>query len=110
MGWGYYAPCIVYGFKEKDQKTIVSYDFLGKYDLERYALFTNKGSCYDFIYGKSCESLETMDSINKKVVDDVFEIISKYGDYTTPTYMLALHGNIHVPENIQYNPESASHT
>jgi len=42
MGWGYYAPCIVYGFNEKNQEKILSYDFLGNYDLERYGLFTNK--------------------------------------------------------------------
>jgi len=105
MGWGYYAPCIVYGFNEKNQEKILSYDFLGKYDLERYALFTNKGACYDFIYGKSCASLEDMKSIDTSIVDKVFEIVSKYGEYNPPKFMLALHGNLGISDTLEYNPK-----
>ena len=106
MGWGFYAPCIVYGFREKDQTRILSYDFLGKYDLERYALFTNKGGCYDFVYGKSCVKLEEISTIDKSLVDIAFQNASKYGEYTEPAFMLALHGNISVGECVEYNPEA----
>ena len=105
MGWGYYAPCIVYGFQEKQQEKIMSYDFLEKYDIERYALRTNKGECHGFIYGKSCETLETMESIDKNIVVRAFEIASQYCECTATTFLLALHGNLHVPEQSQYNPE-----
>jgi hypothetical protein len=108
MGWGFYAPCIVYGFREKDGDRIIDYDFLGKYDLERYALYTNKGMCYGFVYGKSCPSLETMDTIDKSLVDTAFANASKYGEYVAPTYILALHGNIVISGYIEYNPESSS--
>jgi hypothetical protein len=50
MGWGYYAPCIVYGFNEKNQEKILSYDFLGNYDLdvsdnEPEEIYTNCDGC-----------------------------------------------------------------
>ena len=73
--------------------------------MERYALFTNKGACYDFIYGKSCASLEDMKSIDTSVVDKVFEIVSKYGEYNPPKFMLALHGNLGISDTLEYNPE-----
>lgn len=106
MGWGFYAPCIVYGFREKVQNRILSYDFLGKYDLERYALFANKGECYDFIYGKSCEKLDAISTIDLTLVDIAFQNASKYGEFTEPAYMLALHGNMS-GEFEEYNPENS---
>ena len=89
---------------KKKQEKILSYDFLGKYDLERYALLANKGECFNFIYGKSCASLEDMKSIDTSVVDKVFEIVSNYGEYTPPKFMLALHGNLGISDRLEYNP------
>lgn len=104
MGYGFYEPRIVYGFYEKNQTKLISYDFLEKYDIERYALYTNKGSCFGFIYGKSCESIENMGTIDTVHVDTIFDYVSKYGEYVTPRFMLALSGNL-TSEYGEYNPE-----
>ena len=107
MGYGFFEPCIVYGFYEKTQTKLISYNFLEKYDLERYALYTNKGECFNFVYGKSCKSIEDMNTIDTAHVYKIFDLVSKKGDFVGPKFMLALSGNLH-NRCEEYDPESDS--
>lgn len=110
MGYGFFEPGIVYGFYEENQTKLLCQEFLEKYDLEKYALYTNKGECFGIIYGKSCKSIEDMNTIDKIKVDKVFDIVSKKGKfvYDAPKIMLALSGHINTSGYDKYDPESDS--
>jgi len=108
MGYGFFEPCIVYGFYEKNQTKIICSDFIEKHNLERYALYTNKGECFNFVYGKSCKSIEDMNTIDTAHVYKIFEMVSKKSEYVSPSFLLALSGNLITTGYNQYDPESDS--
>jgi len=84
MGYGFFEPCIVYGFYEKDQNEIICWDFLEEHEVDRYIKYTNKGGCFGFVYGISCNSIEEMNTIDKTNVDKVFELLSEKDEYVPP--------------------------
>jgi len=104
MGYGFFEPCIVYGFYEKEQNKIICWDFLEEHELHRYIKYTNKGGCFGFVYGISCNSIEEMNTIDKTNVDKVFELLSKKDEYVPPKLMLALRGNLDTSGYSEYYP------
>ena len=96
MGYAFFAPQIVYGFVEIDQSKLICRDFLDEYELNLYCKYTNKGECFDFIYGISCDSLEEISTLNKEKVDNVFRILNekRKDSYVAPKLMLGLTGNM----------------
>ena len=107
MGYGFFEPRVVYGFFEENQTELICSSFLEEHNLERYALYTNKGSSFGFVYGKSCNKLEYINTIDKIIVEKVFEIVSKIGKhvYVAPNFVLALSGNgIDNSEYGEYDP------
>jgi hypothetical protein len=96
MGYAFFAPQIVYGFFEIDQSKLICRDFLDEYELNLYCKYTNKGECFDFIYGISCDSLEEISTLDKEKVDNVFRILNekRKDSYVAPKLMLGLTGNM----------------
>jgi len=104
MGYAFFAPQIVYGFVEIDQSKLICRDFLDEYELNLYCKYTNKGCCFDFIYGISCDSLEEISTLEKEKVDNVFRILNekRKDSYVAPKFMLALTGNMDTSEHDEY--------
>jgi len=104
MGYAFFAPQIVYGFVEIDQSKLICRDFLDEYELNLYCKYTNKGECFDFIYGISCDSLEEISTLEKEKVDNVFRILNekRKDSYVAPKFMLALTGNMDTSEHDEY--------
>lgn len=109
MGWGYYRPCIMYGFKEIESNQYndqICYEFLEKYEIECYASFSNKDHAHEIIYGLVCESIEKMNEVDKNKIEEVYKIVSNFREYEKPSFHLALIGDTdrgHLPA---YNPEN----
>ena len=104
MGYGFFEPCIVYGFYEKIQNEIICWDFLEEHEIYRHIKYTNKGGCFGFVYGISCDSIEEMNTIDKTNVDKAFELLSKKDEYFAPKLMLALRGDLDTSEYSEYYP------
>jgi hypothetical protein len=108
MSYLYYAPRIIYGFKEKSNDgRIINDDFLEKYNISFLPSYTSKGVCYDFIYGIVCNSFDNMESININIVHDAFEAASFKFQYNTPAFLLGLGGDFNLDKSKYtfYNPE-----
>ena len=106
MGYAFFAPQIVYGFVEIDQSKLICRDFLDEYELNLYCKYTNKGECFDFIYGISCDSLEEISTLekDKEKVDNVFRILNekRKDSYVAPKLMLGLTGNMETSHYDEY--------
>jgi hypothetical protein len=106
MGYAFFAPQIVYGFVEIDESKLICRDFLDEYELNLYCQYTNKGFCFGFIYGISCNSLEEISTLekDKEKVDNVFRILSekRKDSYVAPKLMLALTGDMDTSEHDEY--------
>ena len=106
MGWGHYAPSIIYGFQEKENDDeIICESFLEKYNLEVYPAWTNKDRCLDIIYGITLRSFEEVNIFDKSIVDEAFKIASKKREYNSPTFLLCLIG-FEIDHFIEYDPEN----
>lgn len=104
MGYGFFEPRIVYGFVEIDQTKLICRDFLEEYELNLYCQYTNKGGCFGFIYGISCNSLEEIITLDKEKVDNVFKLLTekRKDSYVAPKIMLGLIGDMDTSEHDEY--------
>jgi hypothetical protein len=104
MGYAFFAPQIVFCFVDIDQSKLICRDFLDEYELNLYCKYTNKGECFDFIYGISCDSLEEISTLEKEKVDNVFRILNekRKDSYVAPKLMLGLTGNMETSHYDEY--------
>ena len=118
MGWGNHEPLIVYGFMSEkiadnpwtgETEIVICDEWLDDHDIYYYPMVANKGTCFGFVYGLACGSLETMDTIDKTTVDKAFQIITEKNlneKYVKPKFVLALGGSSSVNEQWPvYNPD-----
>jgi len=104
MGYAFFEPRIVYGFVEIDESKLICRDFLDEYELSLYCKYTNKGDCFGFIYGISCNSLEEINTLDKEKVDKVFRILNekRKDSYIAPKFMLGLTGDMNTYGHDEY--------
>jgi hypothetical protein len=86
---------MVYGFKEKNkEKNMITNDFLKKYKIKRFALYSHSNNFHGFIYGVQCKNIihcsDNEFIHNTKLVQNAYNAVSNSFEYDIPTSRLAM--------------------